>query len=111
MLMDKGIIFNIQRFSLHDGPGIRTVVFLKGCPLKCRWCSNPESQEVSPELSYTSSSCIMCLRCLRVCPQNAINLDEGVINIDTQKCNKCLRCTEVCPSVSLKAEGVEKSLD
>lgn len=111
MLTDKGVVFNIQRYSLHDGPGIRTVVFLKGCPLRCKWCSNPESQEQKPELSYIKSSCINCHRCVAACPLNAITPTEDGIKIDRTICDRCFKCVDACASGALKAEGREMSVD
>ena len=67
----KGLVFDIQRYSLHDGPGIRTTVFLKGCPLRCQWCHNPEGLDPRPELALTPSLCVGCGRCVNVCPQEA----------------------------------------
>ena len=74
---EKGLIFNIQRFSIHDGPGIRTTVFMKGCPLKCLWCSNPESQDFSPNLIVRDINCKGCGECIKVCPKGAITITEG----------------------------------
>jgi pyruvate-formate lyase-activating enzyme len=70
----EGVLFNIQRYSLHDGPGIRTIPFFKGCPLACKWCSNPESQRPQPELIYKKSDCIRCGKCVEVCQQRALSL-------------------------------------
>ena len=71
--MTEGTIFEIERYALHDGPGIRTVVFLKGCPLRCLWCANPESQLAAPQLAYWQSKCIGCRSCLEVCPHHAFD--------------------------------------
>jgi pyruvate formate lyase activating enzyme len=105
----KGLVFNIQKFSLHDGPGIRTIVFLKGCPLACMWCSNPESQSTAPELVYTSDRCIGpagCDRCATVCLEHAIAKDaEGKICIDRSICDDCGDCSFVCPSRALEESG------
>jgi pyruvate formate lyase activating enzyme len=102
----RGTIFNIQKFSLQDGPGIRTTVFLKGCPLRCRWCSNPESQLPYPEIMVHSIRCIGCLSCMETCPNGAILLKEDrVMNIDRNKCDLCYQCTEVCPSGALEMTG------
>ena len=73
----KGVVFDIQRFSVHDGPGIRTTVFLKGCPLQCLWCHNPESQRITPELSFEPELCILCGNCVQACPENAHSLTAG----------------------------------
>lgn len=108
---DKGIVFNIQRYSIHDGPGIRTIVFLKGCPLRCKWCSNPESQELMPELSYMKKSCTQCCTCVQVCPKNAITPIEDGIKIDRNKCDRCFKCVESCASGALKIEGKEMTVD
>ena len=98
----KGNIFNIQKFSIHDGPGIRTTVFLKGCPLRCKWCSNPESQESDIQVSYDSRKCIRCGTCARSCPQQCISDD---IVIDHARCTGCLTCVHSCPAKAMKAEG------
>jgi pyruvate formate lyase activating enzyme len=93
---NEGIIFNIQRYSIHDGPGIRTTVFLKGCPLKCKWCSNPESINPYPEIFFRKEKCDQCRRCLDVCTPKAITLFQDSIQIDRIKCNLCMKCEETC---------------
>ncbi len=104
-----GIVFNLQKYSLHDGPGIRTVVFLKGCPLRCRWCSNPESRDPQPELAYNRDKCLgfdPCGRCLEACAAGAIGQGEdGRAQIDRKLCNRCLDCAEACPSRALTVYG------
>ncbi len=103
----KGIVFNIQKYSIHDGPGIRTVVFLKGCPLRCEWCSNPESTQTDIEIMYNSKTCMLCKQCISVCTINALKLDEEnqFININRIECNKCRKCVEVCPYGALTLAG------
>jgi len=100
----KGIVFNMQRFSVRDGAGIRTVVFLKGCPLRCRWCSNPESQTLKPMLLYSSKTCIHCGRCVATCRQKALSFDNPTF-VDRSKCITCGECTAVCPSGALTIKG------
>jgi len=106
---ESGIVFNIQRYSLHDGPGIRTVVFLKGCPLRCLWCSNPESQSPTPQLAYNKSKCLTiekCVRCIEICSAGAIKVGtENRIQVDREICNDCLLCTQACPSKALNVYG------
>ena len=103
---DKGLIFNIQQFSVHDGPGIRTTVFLKGCPLRCLWCSNPESQDCSPSLMVRDILCKGCGACAEVCPREAITITpESGRKIDRAKCNQCLLCVPVCIYHSLNICG------
>jgi pyruvate formate lyase activating enzyme len=106
----KGLVFNIQRFSIHDGPGIRTTLFMKGCPLKCKWCSNPESQASYPEIFTLDRNCIGCGKCVEVCPKGAITLDESGRRIDREKCDRCLICTEVCPSEAIVTAGAWKDV-
>jgi len=102
----KGIVFDIQRYSIHDGPGIRTVVFLKGCPLRCEWCSNPESNQDEIELMYDPKICLLCKQCISVCPTNALTFkEEGHIDANRIKCEKCGKCSEICPSGALLLVG------
>jgi pyruvate formate lyase activating enzyme len=101
----RGVVFNIQRFSIHDGPGIRTTVFLKGCPMHCGWCSNPESIKLHPEIITRDTKCIRCSKCVDVCPQQAISIVENTRTIQWGKCDYCLKCAEVCPSGAIEAVG------
>ena len=105
-----GIVFNIQKFSVNDGPGIRTVVFLKGCPLRCRWCSNPESQLVRRQVVRDYKKCVKCGHCIEVCTVNAVTVQKGHLHIDYKLCNECGRCAEECPQHALKFEGEVKSV-
>ena len=105
MTKDSGIVFNIQKFSVNDGPGIRTVVFLKGCPLRCRWCANPESQLVRAEILWDENKCIGCRHCIEVCHRHAVSLKDGKITVDAAKCGSCGRCFQECPGKALKNEG------
>ena len=110
-MIDKGIVFNIQRFSINDGPGIRTIVFLKGCPLRCLWCSNPESQKSSFEISYIRKICLLCQRCVQACPNDSIKLIDDSIVMDFKKCEVCGKCVDVCPVNARKVEGKEYTVD
>jgi pyruvate formate lyase activating enzyme len=107
----KGIIFNIQRYSIHDGPGIRTTVFLKGCPLKCFWCQNPESQEKKPEVLWNKSVCSLCGRCIDICPTGANRLSEKGLILDRERCLGCGKCVEACSSQGRTLVGTEMTVD
>ena len=101
----KGLVFNIQRFSIHDGPGIGTTIFLKGCPLACIWCSNPESQKPYPEIITLDRTCLLCGKCAEVCQQKAISLEKSRRKIEWDLCNQCLECAKVCPSGAIRTVG------
>ncbi len=103
----KGDIFDIQRFSIHDGPGIRTTVFMKGCPLRCVWCHNPEGIGAEPVLSFLPRKCIGCGYCLRVCRRGAHKIVDGVHELDRDACEACGRCTEECYAGALELVGRE----
>ena len=100
----EGVLFNIQRYSLHDGPGIRTIPFFKGCPLSCKWCSNPESQHPKPELIFKKSDCIRCGKCIEACKQQALSVSNAFF-IDRERCIQCGKCTQVCPTQALEMKG------
>lgn len=106
----KGRIFRIQRFSIHDGYGIRTTVFLKGCPLRCVWCHNPESQKFEPEVGYKTEKCLSCYKCAEVCDKGAIEVIEGKIYIKRELCDGCGRCVEVCSGGALEVFGKDVSV-
>ncbi|MFC1929221.1 glycyl-radical enzyme activating protein [Chloroflexota bacterium] len=105
------IVFNIQRFSIQDGPGIRTTVFIKGCPLQCPWCSNPESQNAFPEVGHRNLLCNKCGRCVEVCEVHAISLTDNGVEINRETCTGCGKCAEVCVPEALKFYGEEMSVE
>jgi len=109
-LSEKGLIFNIQRFSLHDGPGIRTTIFFKGCPLSCLWCQNPEGLTKQQELFRYNNKCIGCKTCIKICPEMAVKIEGRGIIIDRSSCRVCLICAENCPTGALEAVGKEVTL-
>ena len=106
----SGVVFNIQKFSVNDGPGIRTVVFLKGCPLRCLWCANPESQLSKVQILWNHQKCIHCHHCIDICPSKAITLSNGHIHVDAAKCKGCLQCVQICPGKALEKEGEMKTV-
>jgi len=105
------LTFSIQRYSIQDGPGIRTTVFLKGCPLKCGWCSNPESQNPYPEIMAREIKCQGCGTCIEVCENGAVSLQEGRVHIDRDSCQLCMSCVKACPNGALETTGEYQSLD
>ncbi len=106
----KGEIFDIKRFAVHDGPGIRATAFLKGCPLDCIWCHNPEGKRAGVDIRYNPRACIRCGACAAACPESAICL-EGGIQIERTKCARCGRCALVCPASAISAAGYEIGAD
>ncbi|UCG67029.1 MAG: glycyl-radical enzyme activating protein [Deltaproteobacteria bacterium] len=100
----RGKIVNLQDYSVHDGYGIRTLVFMKGCPLGCPWCQNPESIKTAMEIKYSQHLCIECFKCREVCDQGAI-LEDRDKRIDLDRCNYCMRCVKTCPSGALSQVG------
>jgi len=103
--MTQPLIFDIRRYSINDGPGIRITIFMKGCPLKCAWCHNPESQSPEVQKLYTASKCIGAQDCIEVCPNNALTLTSEGIVTDTTACNLCGKCAEACPSKAIEMSG------
>ena len=104
--MTQGSVYNIQRMSTEDGPGVRTTVFLKGCPLRCLWCSNPESQHTAPQLLYFANLCEGCGRCVEACSQQGIRLANGVSSrVGAGQCLHCGECASVCPNKAREMSG------
>jgi pyruvate formate lyase activating enzyme len=106
-----GRVFDVQRFSLHDGPGIRTVVFLKGCPLRCAWCANPESQRAGPEIAWFERLCAGCGHCAEACARGAIQMDEGRPRTDRRPCAACGECAAACSRGARRLMGRETTVD
>jgi pyruvate formate lyase activating enzyme len=103
--MTQPLIFDIRRYSINDGPGIRITIFMKGCPLKCQWCHNPESQSREVQKLYTASKCIGAQDCIEICPNKALTLTSEGIVTDTVVCNLCGLCAEACPSKAIEMSG------
>jgi len=107
----KASIFNIQKFSIHDGPGIRMTVFFKGCPLQCIWCHNPESQNLGKEILYDKNKCTLCGSCIKICQNNAIELKDNDLEINMDKCTFCGDCTVCCINSAKQIAGKEYTVD
>lgn len=106
----RGTVFNLMKYSTRDGPGLRTTVFLKGCPLVCAWCHNPESQSFHPEMVYRENRCIGCGACVEACVQKAIVPWQGALMVREDLCDHCGRCVEVCPTEARETIGREMSV-
>jgi pyruvate formate lyase activating enzyme len=109
--VQRGLIFDLRRYSIHDGPGIRTTVFFQGCPLSCWWCHNPESQARVPFVHWRGERCLTCGSCAAVCPEEAITVGEGEIATDPLRCHSCGRCTDVCPALARELVGRPRSVE
>ncbi len=107
----KGLIFNIQKYSIHDGPGIRTLVFVKGCPLRCLWCCNPEGQTPQPEIMYYRNLCVSCGMCTKVCPRGASVFRDNSVVYNRELCTSCGACVRVCPTGARKLVGKYVTVD
>ena len=111
MQYKEAYIMEIERFAIHDGPGIRTTVFLQGCPLRCPWCANPESQSIGAHLMYQQQKCAHCLKCMNSCPQHAISFDGKNLVFDRNKCVSCRTCEKNCLNSAIKFIGEKKTTD
>ncbi len=109
--MSTGLIFDIKKYAINDGPGIRMTVFFKGCNLSCEWCHNPESMSPKVQKMYTSSKCIGSLKCVDNCPNGALKLTKNGIVTDYNSCNLCGICAEVCPTKAFEMLGKNRSVD
>lgn len=108
----KAQILRIEKISPHDGAGLRTVIFFKGCPLRCAWCSTPESQEMEREIYYQSERCVLCAECIKTCTEKAISIDilNKVLQIDKKKCMSCYKCVDVCTKNALGIYGKQMTV-
>lgn len=111
-MIKPSLIFDIKRYSINDGPGIRVTVFFKGCPLKCDWCHNPESQSGKKQKLYSLSKCIGCGACVGICPENALFMeDNGNIVTDNSLCTLCGKCAKVCPTNAIEMSGRKETVE
>ena len=105
MQMKKGMVFDLKRFAVHDGSGLRSTLFLKGCPLRCPWCQNPEGLSTAPLLWYAPSDCMHCGSCVEACPEQALQLGKDRLHMNRQICILCGQCAQACPAAALEIRG------
>lgn len=110
-MIDKATVSGIKRMEIHDGDGLRTTVFFKGCPLKCVWCHNPESIGYMPQIAHYSNKCIKCGECKRACKSGALNISGDAVAIDRDKCSLCFECVNACPTEAMVGYGTEYTVD
>ena len=107
----KAFVFNVQKYNMYDGPGVRTIVFFKGCPLRCKWCSNPESVKPGYQILLKKDQCTNCGACAAACPEGIHSLNDGIHKVDrTINCTGCRKCTAVCPHGAIEIAGEQKNL-
>ena len=109
--IESGLIFDIKKYSINDGPGIRTTLFFKGCPLRCAWCHNPESISVRIQKMYYRDKCIGCGSCIDVCPEEACSLTPDGIVTDRERCTGCGKCADICPTKATEMSGRTATVD
>lgn len=110
--MHEAILFNIQKFCVHDGPGIRTSLFFKGCTMNCAWCHNPESKSFQHEISHDKDKCSLCGNCVNLCPQDRLLIEEGIVKtIKDIKCSGCENCTDMCTQMAREMAGSTNTAD
>ncbi len=109
--MKQALIFDVKRYAINDGPGIRVTIFFKGCPLSCSWCHNPESISPKVQKLYSASKCIGATECIKVCDQNALTLTKEGIVTDPDRCNLCGACADACPTKAIEMSGTAKSIE
>lgn len=104
--MSQGLVFDVKKYAIHDGPGIRTTVFFKGCPLRCAWCHNPEGQLAKPEVMVKASRCLPgCRVCVKSCDSKAIHRTPNALEVNRYECNGCGACADACPSRAIELAG------
>lgn len=106
----ESLVFNIQKYSIHDGEGIRTTIFFKGCPMECKWCHNPESQSYKPVIMHNAEKCTQCGSCVAKCPQEAIRREDGRIKTSNEKCNFCEKCVDTCINNAREKAGTSYTI-